>query len=281
MHEAVDDIHTYNASETEISRLARLKETGAYAEKGVYDYMHSLRRCYDTGAPYIGMFEDDILLADGWMVQTLQHLSQIPPVDDEEHPWLFMRLFNQERSTGWASHAIGGNNEAWIILGIALGLVVPAFLARRKWHFTRTYLDLETILIIALVLNPALVVLFFQSGKASLLPPFPGVFAEPFGCCSQAMIFPRTRVPLLLNFLEQARQGQIDLLLDQLAKEKGMTRWASYPVQAQHIGLESSRMTEGDEAQAIWSMAFEALDPETLSREHAQMVEEYYGRPRR
>lgn len=39
-------------------------------------------------------------------------------------------------------------------------------------------------------------------------------------------------------------------------------------------------MTEGDEAQAIWSMAFEASDPATLGREHAQMVEEYYKRGR-
>lgn len=244
--------------------------------------MHSLRRCYETtGAPYIGMFEDDILLADGWLVRTLQHLSQIPAVDDEERPWLFMRLFNQERSTGWASHEIGGNNEAWIILGIALGITIPAFLARKFFHLPRKYLDPETILITALLLNPALVILFFQSGKASMLPPTPGVSAEPFGCCSQAMIFPRSRIPTLLYFLEEARQGQVDLLLDNLAQQKRLTRWASYPVQAQHIGLESSRMTEGDEAQAIWSMAFESSDPATLGREHAQMVEEYYGRPRR
>jgi len=42
-------------------------------------------------------------------------------------------------------------------------------------------------------------------------------------------------------------------------------------------GLESSRMTEGDEAQAIWSMAFEASDPAVLGRAHHKMVKEYYG----
>jgi hypothetical protein len=236
LHQAVDDLHTYNATDSEKERLRLLKETGAYAEKGVYDYMHALRRCYNTGAPFIGMFEDDILLADGWMVRTLQSLSQIPAVGDEESPWLFVRLFNQERSTGWASHDIGANHEAWIILGIALGIALPALLARRKWHFARTYIDLETVAVVVMVLNPALVILFFQSGKASLLPPRPGVFDEPFGCCSQAMVFPRTQVPLLLEFLEEQRKGQIDLLLDQLAQETGLTRYASYPVQAQHIG---------------------------------------------
>jgi len=35
-------------------------------------------------------------------------------------------------------------------------------------------------------------------------------------------------------------------------------------------------MTQGDEAQAIWSMAFEASDPATLERAHQRMVEEFY-----
>jgi GR25 family glycosyltransferase involved in LPS biosynthesis len=236
IHQAVDEMYTYDANDTEKSRLQVLKEAGAYAEKGVYDYMHALRQCYDTGAPYIGMFEDDILLADGWLVRTLQSLSQIPAVDDEDHPWLFMRLFNQERSTGWASRRIGDNNEAWIILGIALGIAVSALLARRRWHFARIYIDLETVAVVVLLLNPAIVILFFQSGKASLLPPRPGVFDEPFGCCSQAMVLPRTQVPLLFDFLGEQRKGQIDLMLDQLAQETGLTRYASYPVQAQHIG---------------------------------------------
>lgn len=43
------------------------------------------------------------------------------------------------------------------------------------------------------------------------------------------------------------------------------------------LGLESSRMTEGDEAQAIWSMAFEASDQAVLERAHRQMMEEYSG----
>jgi hypothetical protein len=36
-------------------------------------------------------------------------------------------------------------------------------------------------------------------------------------------------------------------------------------------------MTESNEAQAIWSMAYEASDPATLERVHQQMVREYYG----
>ena len=74
-------MYTYNATDAEKDHLRLLKETAVYAEKGVYDYIHALRRCYDTGAPYIGIFEDDILLADGWIVRTLRSLSQVSSVD--------------------------------------------------------------------------------------------------------------------------------------------------------------------------------------------------------
>lgn len=42
-------------------------------------------------------------------------------------------------------------------------------------------------------------------------------------------------------------------------------------------GFESSRMTEADEAQAIWSMALEASDSVALERGHRRILEEYYG----
>ncbi|KAK5682089.1 hypothetical protein LTS10_005214 [Elasticomyces elasticus] len=275
MSKAVDDMHTYNVSAQEKQYLQDLEETASFSEKGIYDYVHALRQCYETGTPYIGIFEDDIMLAEGWLIRTLLGIQQIPPSDPTQ--WLFMRLFNQERSTGWASRSIGGNNEHWISIAIGLCITVPVLLLRRQWPWARTHLDLGTLGVVALILNPALVVFFFQSGKASLLPPSPGVFNEPFGCCSQAMIFPRTEVSSLMEYLQAKKQGQVDLLLNDLAVEGGLTRYALYPVQAQHIGLDSSRMTEAQEAQAIWSMAYEDLDPVALERYHQRMTKEYYG----
>lgn len=233
---AVDDIYTYNITVGDRKYLELLQHTGAFEEKGVYDYIYGLRRCYQTGAPYVGMFEDDVMLADGWLVRTLSGLSRISDSTDTASPWLFTRLFNQERSTGWANRHIGGNNEAWIVIGIALGVSVPAYIARRKWQLARTHLSIETLGVLVMVLNPALVVLFFQCGKASMLPPSPGIRDEPFGCCSQALVFPRNNVPLMIDFLQQKRLGQVDILLDELAAETGLTRYALYPVQAQHIG---------------------------------------------
>jgi GR25 family glycosyltransferase involved in LPS biosynthesis len=113
-------MYTYNASAKELARLRSLKQEGGCTKKGVYDYTYALQRCYETGASYIEMFEDDIMLASGWLVRTLKGLRKVPAIDDTDHPWLFVRLFNPERSTGWANRHVGGNNEALIIVCIAL-----------------------------------------------------------------------------------------------------------------------------------------------------------------
>lgn len=240
MHHAVDELYTYNISAAERTRLRNIVDESGFAKKGIYDYIYALRRCHEIGTPYIGMFEDDILLADGWLVRTLVGLQRIFASEGALNSWLFMRLFNQERSIGWASRYIGGNNEHWIIAGIGICIWVVIFFARRWWTFARTHIDMGTVWVLILVLNPALVILFFQCGKASMLPPSAGVFDEPFGCCSQAMIFPREQVPSVIEFLQEKQQGQIDLLLNHLALETGLKRYALYPVQAQHIGKTQS-----------------------------------------
>lgn len=232
LNRAADDIFTYDLNDTQTKHLNDLEQNGRYQEKGVFDYTCALERCYATGALYVGMFEDDIILAEGWFMRFLQGLSQI----SDSGNWLFMRLFNQERSTGWSSREIGGNNEFLIILGIDIGIAASVWFVRRQWRGSRKYLDLETLAVTAFILVPGLIVLLYQSGKASLFPPPPGVFKEPFGCCSQAMVFPRHKVPLLIDSLKERREGQIDLMLDKIASSNGLDRYALYPVQAQHIG---------------------------------------------
>jgi hypothetical protein len=285
---AVDDVFTYDLDDTTMAHLRQLQKTQSYLEKGVFDYTYALQRCYDTGALYIGMFEDDIILADGWFIRTLRGLAGIPGSTQD---WLFMRLFNQERSTGWGSREIGGNHEHWIILGVGMGISALVLLAHRRWRASRRYLDLETLFVVVFILVPGLVILLYQSGKASLFPPSPGVFNEPFGCCSQAMIFPRVQVPPLITYLRGKKKGQVDLMLNDVATENGLDRYALYPVQAQHIGelllrplrdwlltalgIESARKTTKNEAQAIWSMAFEDLDAKALKKEHQKMVSQY------
>ncbi|KAL7766580.1 hypothetical protein ACKLNR_004496 [Fusarium oxysporum f. sp. zingiberi] len=197
LNRAADDIFTYDLNDTQTKHLNDLEQNGRYQEKGVFDYTYALERCYATGALFVGMFEDDIILAEGWFMRFLQGLSQI----SDSGNWLFMRLFNQERSTGWSSREIGGNNEFLIILGIDIGIAASVWFERRE--------------------------------------------------------------------------GQIDLMLDEIASSNGLDRYALYPVQAQHIGIDSARKTTKDEAQAIWSMAFENQNPIILKKEHSKLLEKY------
>nr|POE54937.1 hypothetical protein CFP56_64610 [Quercus suber] len=236
MEHAVDDIVTYNVSAEEMQRLQQWERQGDYLEKGVYDYVYALQLCYEMGSPYIGIFEDDTIVADGWLVRTLQSLRKLSVPKNQDNSWLYMRLFNQERSTGWQSRHIGGNHEYWIIGGLASVVSVAAMLARRRWRLARTYFDVDTVAVLVVIVIPALVILFFQSGKASVLPPWPGVYNEPFGCCTQAMVFPRVQVPLLAEYLQKQKEGQLDILLNNLARETGLIRYAMYPVQVQHVG---------------------------------------------
>ncbi|THZ71410.1 hypothetical protein D6C85_05309 [Aureobasidium pullulans] len=68
-----------------------------------------------------------------------------------------------------------------------------------------------------------------------MLPPHPGVRKERFGCCAQGLVFPRAKAPRVVEYLNAKQSGQIDLMLDDLAREDKLNRYALYPVQVQHI----------------------------------------------
>ncbi|KAJ4256062.1 hypothetical protein NW762_009136 [Fusarium torreyae] len=117
---AVDDVFTYDPNATDMAHMGYLEQTGQYAEKGVFDYTYELQRCYESGASYVGMFENDIILAHGWLIKTLRGLREITSSDENYQDWLSMRLLNLEGLIGWVSHDIGGNNESCLIFGIGL-----------------------------------------------------------------------------------------------------------------------------------------------------------------
>jgi GR25 family glycosyltransferase involved in LPS biosynthesis len=233
----LDSIHTYNVSSQQAEELQQLEQAGNFVQKAVLDYTCALKKCYESQAPWVAMLEDDILLADGWFIRTLQGLYDIErKIKSHTNDWLFMRLFNQERSTGWASRSVGGNCELLISTCILVPTFVILSMLKQSSRSVRRNLDDPSVAIICLLVIPTFVVLFFQAGKASLLPPHPGVYDEPFGCCSQALVFPRHQVPRIKEYLLQRGSGQIDLMLDDLAQEDHLTRFALYPVQLQHIG---------------------------------------------
>jgi hypothetical protein len=273
----VDEVYIQpQADEDHMERIRDFESTSNYSAKGVLDYTFGLQHCYDNGAPYILMFEGDLIIADGWFAKTMDALRQTQRQTAEDTRWLYMRLFNQERSTGWASRRVGGNNEHWIIIGIVAVVLLLAAMFRRRPTTSNKAPEPWTLAVICLVIVPSLVILFFQAGKASILPPEPGVRQEKFGCCSQALLFDRDYVPGLIDYLQWREYGQVDLMVNTYAREHGFSRLSLYPVQVQHVGVESVRGTRKDEAQKIWSMAFEDKDPVRLRKEHDELVGQLY-----
>ncbi|KAI0106370.1 hypothetical protein GGR51DRAFT_166878 [Nemania sp. FL0031] len=307
-----DDVVTYPGSlpdddqESQIALLewwSRDRGDGSMVErKTVYDYAYALRRCIQTSdAPYIALFEDDILLADGWAARTLKNLHTIEEMmkDPRRHrqipgrvepggpnSWLYLRMFNQERSSGWGGgYGFRSNNVHVISLAVGIPLLAIILLARR-FFLSRSlarHLDGWVLLVVCGVAVPLFVWLFFASGKASLLGSPPGVYEEWFGCCSQALVFNRKHAQALSDFLmaatkKQGRAGRADMLPKDFAWERGLARMSAYPMLAQHLGRISATGTTSFEASRIWSMAFEDLDAHKLANEHIRDVEELFGK---
>lgn len=280
LRNVVDEVFTYESmlSPSDLDHVRDLEDANDGLRKAPYDYTLPLRHCEDTRAKYFAVFEDDIILADGWLARTLHGIKQMEKelkAHGRTNDWLYMRLFNEERSTTWPSKEIGANHEAKLSFWIGLGISVSLLLLRRRSKVLRAHLDNLTLLILFL-LTPAFVVLFFQCGKASLLPAAPGVREETPGCCSQALVFNRYHIDQLVEFLYMRRHlGFHDSIVRDYAKMHTFAQYSQYPMMAQHVGSHS--MIKKLFSPHAWSMAFEDLSPFRLAREHGEYVREVFG----
>jgi GR25 family glycosyltransferase involved in LPS biosynthesis len=234
----VDEAFSYDTTLQNHTTIQDWETSHNYKRKGVYDYTYGLEYCLNTTtSPYIAIFEDDVIFAVGWLVYTLNNLSNLRMrLATQANDWLFLRLFNQERSIGWASHDIGGNHEFVITIAIAIVLVAIVSILRKRYPRVHRYMDNRTLAVVSLVIIPAFIVLFYQAGKASLFPPRPGIRDEAFGCCSQGLVFPRDAALSTVDMLKYRGSGQVDLILNDIADDRGLTRYAQYPVMMQHLG---------------------------------------------
>ena len=252
----IDDPFTYasgNLQPKEQEHLRNLQFAGFFEEKGILDYTIAIHRCLQTtNAPYIAIFEDDTIAVQGWLSRVMHGLGEAKKLmqtqedkarekgesvnGQDKSSWIYLRLFNQERSTGWASTEVGGNHEFLISFLVALGIVVVAVPLRTKVRLLRHHVTNATLVIVCLVAVPSFVILFFQMGKNSLLPPGPGVREEDFGCCSQGLVFNRAHLEGLVNFLRERRAGRCDLMTGDYAGRNGLKRLSMYPMVMQHIG---------------------------------------------
>ncbi|CRG92867.1 Immunoglobulin A1 protease autotransporter [Talaromyces islandicus] len=288
LDEVIDSVATYDVPESTFKELERLEAEEDFRAKGVFDYVNALNRCMETSAPFIGIFEDDVLFAEGWFARTLNGLMTLDDTlefrgrnesDDiasvvPTPPWLYLRLFYTETFLQWSEDDFAYRNMNMIfVLVMGIGLTI-SMLTRKIFPQSRSTLTYSTITVLCLVTIPAFTGLYFMIGKYSVHPLRDVVSMDSNGCCSQALVFPRQHVPSLTQYLEQEHSGQTDLMIEDFAKKAELRRFALAPPQLQHIGLRSSRKMAEIDVQSTWAFWFEANDAQKLKAEHERILEE-------
>ncbi|KAE8381109.1 hypothetical protein BDV26DRAFT_256115 [Aspergillus bertholletiae] len=275
VNNTVNRVLTYESQNASTSYLHALERSNKFtSEKSLIDYALSLRSCYDsTDAPYFLMLEDDVVAQRNWFPTTTQTLHSIQDWVRRGivHPdWLYLRLFYTEKFLGW-------NTENWreyFLWSLAVAVAVAALCLslRRSVRpaqeiFTNAFLGL-----VCFGAVPGVILLYFASGRVTVQRPMrPGVhLMNRHGCCSQALVFPREKIPAILEYMKKMEDATkpkpVDSTLERLANEYGFDRLAISPPQMQHVGAASYKEDEkkwrkGEYsvrgAHGVWSMEFE------------------------
>lgn len=235
------------------------------------DYTYVLNHCLEeTTAPYIAVFEDDIIFAEGWLSKTVTALGNLR---QQSKSWLYLRLFYTETSLGWDASVDYwyGHLPLTFVLAMAFGLSGLLFL-RTIYKPARRHIDNSSLTVVTLVTIPAFTALVFMIGKYSLFPLQGVERMDVHGCCTQALVFPRIQVPDLINFLRERREGQTDSLIEEYADKTPLERYALAPQVVQHVGLISSRNNLEVNTKSTWAFWFEASDADALRKEHDELA---------
>jgi hypothetical protein len=215
---------------------------------------------------YTALIEDDTLAVEGWYPRVLEALRDVEKKMEVRAgaDWMFLRLFYFEGYFGWHVEYLP-IHLFWSFISWA---VVTASLAvARRSIFIKAFLSEVTILAISAVCIPALIVLFFASGRNSIWPLTPGIHEmNKLGCCSQGYIYPRDIVTTLLQRTNLEIDWYPDMMVEDMANEEGWVRWAVTPALLQHIGTTSSKGYGFENAGQLWNFQFELYDKSRLGR---------------
>jgi hypothetical protein len=185
---------------------------------------------------------------------------------------LYLRLFYTEILLGW-------NSEEWRTyliwsLSIFTAELLCIFALRRKFPRLGGPNATPYSLFACFVATPMLIGLYFAAGRVSMLPISEGVHEMPrFGCCSQALVYPQSRVDDLITWYTMKKLGAVDTLTEEFADRVGGLRYALTPNVLQHVGKKSSKGAGDYTMDVIWNYAFERNDPAKLKREHEAWIE--------
>jgi len=221
------------------------------------------------------MFEDDIIVIDGWLAKTREAIKLIAARSqvstDKFWNWVYLRLFYTETAMSWENEDFW-YYHMWLTLALASSAGLVSLLALRRYAApTKKHLDDFTVAAICIVTIPAFVALVFMCGKYSIFPPSTVFSLNKHGCCTQGLLFPRPQVPDLIKYLEERGNGQTDSMIEDYANRDAKQRIAMGKQLVQHVGLTSSRDNTFVNSQSTWAFWFETYDVQTLRREKEEV----------
>ncbi|KAJ5789766.1 uncharacterized protein N7518_006777 [Penicillium psychrosexuale] len=251
-----DRLLTYKEDDPDFERIKDWEKGGCYRNKTIYDYTHLLKDCYDTGADYVAMIEDDTLAVKGWLPSALQALEVVEERNVNKK-WIYMRLFYVDELLGW-------NSEEWpayLAWSFMVWALLTGTMVASKTVFRTKLKTIPTnaILITSCIFIPAAIALHFMAGRQTMWPITRGVHEmNKYGCCSQGLVFPRSIIPEFLGQTDLTTDWLVDMMVEKIADREGWTRWAVIPSLLQHIGATSSKgYGFDDSAKTLWNFRFE------------------------
>jgi len=267
----VDEVTYYETTNPQFDRIVALeREESPFREKGLFDCASLMEACLDgTDAPYVAIFEDDIVATPDWYRRSLAGIAKAELGFPRDHRgsggFLYLRLFYTEEFLGWNSED-WREHTLWSLLAVGASWLMLHCV--RLWRpQSRLFVTPGVILVVCVVVVPLIIALFFGTGRVTLFPPPAGVSVmNKYGCCSQGLVFPRLKAEDLASWFREVQVGFVDVLIEKYADQHaGEERLALVPSVLQHVGRKSSK-EHGigrspafglPAAEKIWNFGFE------------------------
>lgn len=267
----IDELLYYETTNPHFDRIVALeREESPFREKGLFDYGSLMEACLDrTDAPYVAIFEDDIVATPDWYRRSLAGIAKAELGFPRDHRdtggFLYLRLFYTEEFLGWNSED-WPEHTLWSLLTIGASWLVLHCVCLWRPQ-SRLFVTPGLISAVCIVALPLIIALFFGTGRVTLFPLPAGVSVmNRYGCCSQGLVFPRLKAEDLVSWFREVRVGFVDVLIERYADQHvGEERLALVPSVLQHVGSKSSKehgIGGGpafglSAAEKIWNFGFE------------------------
>ncbi|KAG5752720.1 hypothetical protein H9Q69_007383 [Fusarium xylarioides] len=230
------------------------------------DHSVLFEACRRRDPTYFALIEDDIIATPDWFTRFKKGVMEVEQKATDAHQdWMYLRLFYSEIYMGWNNEEIFDYLKV-VILGYTalIACLLLALRCRQRRH-AGSFATKDFAQTVALLLGlwiPACLALAFVTGRITLHRLFtrsPTVREMPrYGCCAQGLVFPNHHLQNLQDFLrEPPFQFPGDMIMEDYARDNGLSKWALDPSVLQHVGLVES--SDGPRRAEVWNFSFERL----------------------